>query len=317
MFSRLPDLLDRNFAIGYFLPGGVLTICLIVMLEKAGYLNILPTDFVLDDVNLLIGSTVIGGVSWVFGIVLLAVNRDIVRFLEGYGRYNPLNFLKWVQHYRYKRLNDAVEKLNEAYEQSADQGNEFPPEQLEHLTLLMRNVAESYPDDAQWLLPTKFGNVIRAFEIYPRQMHGIDAIPAWPRLQAVISEDFAAQVDSAKARLDFWLNLVVVGFILLAFYSSFVLADKLPFMWTWFSLIVGVIVVAQLRMTSAALGWGEYVKAAFDVFLPELRRKLRFVAPADTIEEHEQWESFSQAILYRLPENLPKRDFTNKQDDSE
>jgi hypothetical protein len=67
-----------------------------------------------------------------------------------------------------------------------------------------------------------------------------------------------------------------------------------------------VIFISWLRVRSAAVEWGEVVKSAFDVFLPELHKKLEF--PIATREEERQmWERFSQAIIYRLPSSLPER----------
>ena len=66
----------------------------------------------------------------------------------------------------------------------------------------------------------------------------------------------------------------------------------------------------------AAEGWGEWVKASFDVFLPELRAKLGFSPPETMEQEQELWKGFSQAIIYRYPSAImalrdkwpPKRD---------
>jgi hypothetical protein len=54
-----------------------------------------------------------------------------------------------------------------------------------------------------------------------------------------------------------------------------------------------------LKSTSAALEWGNYIKASFDVFLPELYKKLGFKYPLTRDEERENWMRFGQAIIYR------------------
>ena len=72
-----------------------------------------------------------------------------------------------------------------------------------------------FPDEEAWLLPTSFGNTIRAFEVYPRVMYGLDAIPGWLRILAVIPKDYRESVDNAKAQVDFWLNLWFLSILMI------------------------------------------------------------------------------------------------------
>ena len=79
-----------------------------------------------------------------------------------------------------------------------------------------------YPDDEFWLLPTSFGNSIRAFEVYSRIMYGIDAIEGWSRLLAVIPTEYLEKINDSKANVAFWVNNLFLGG--LAFLGYFVLA---------------------------------------------------------------------------------------------
>ena len=176
---------------------------------------------------------------------------------------------------------------------------------------LLRTLAEQYPDNRDWILPTSFGNTLRSFEIYSRVMYGIDSIPTWSRLQAVIPVEFAAHIDSAKARLDFWLNLLVTGFILLISYFVLAFLDKLQFSWLFLILNISLTTISYYRMVSAAFSWGDYVKADYDVFLPDLHKKLCFISPTNAGQEFDQWQNFSRAILYRDRESIPLREFTD------
>ena len=60
--------------------------------------------------------------------------------------------------------------------------------------------------------------MISAFEGYSRVMYGIDAIPFWPHLSAVIPEDYQRSISSAKADVDFAVNLFYFSFMLLLEY---------------------------------------------------------------------------------------------------
>jgi len=51
-----------------------------------------------------LGSTVLAVMAWYLGILLLAINRELIRLLEGYGRYNPLNVLKGLETRRFEAV---------------------------------------------------------------------------------------------------------------------------------------------------------------------------------------------------------------------
>ncbi len=68
--------------------------------------------------------------------------------------------------------------------------------------------------------------------------------------------------------------------------------------------------ISYTRAISSAVEWGDLFKAAFDVFLPDLARKLQFDQPAFQEETRSLWHSFSQAIIFRAPGVLAVRSAT-------
>jgi hypothetical protein len=172
---------------------------------------------------------------------------------------------------------------------------------------LAQNLVERFPEDKADVLPTAFGNTIRAFEVYPKVMYGIDAIPGWLRLQTVIPKDYRALIDEAKALTDFWVNLWIGSYLIIFIWIVLVVLQR-EFKMVWLPPVIVVLAyLISKRARSAAVGWGELVKAAFDVFLPRLRSKLEHPDQTDSSQAHSQWESFSQAMIYRVPESLPNR----------
>lgn len=79
-----------------------------------------------------------------------------------------------------------------------EQGREFPDDRLMKRNRLKLEIVESFPDQERWLLPTSFGNTIRAFEVYPRVMYGIDSIIGWNRLLGVIPKEYGDLYNDAK-----------------------------------------------------------------------------------------------------------------------
>jgi hypothetical protein len=302
MFGELPKLFDRNFAVGFFLPVAIFIIFSGLIL---GQYPFVPDINALLGANLLIGTTIVGLISWIGGIVLLAINRDLYRLMEGYGSYNPLRIFGWWEKQRYRRLVQTLEKLDDEYRKWHEAGREFPAVSRIRRNLLMRQLAEEFPDKEEYLLPTPFGNILRSFEVYPRVMYGLDSIDAWGRLLAVIPKDYLQLIDAAKAQVDFWINLELAVVLLLVEYEVFALTTGSSLnLWIVFLLLV-LGTIAPLRATNSAGEWGGFIKSAFDVYRFKLLESLGMNAPKNREEERRLWKQYSQAIIYRLPDSLP------------
>jgi hypothetical protein len=57
----------------------------------------------------------------------------------------------------------------------------------------------------------------------------------------------------------------------------------------------------------AAREWGNWVKAAFDLYLPNLRAQLEFAPSSSTKEAYEKWVAFNIATLTRDPAWMPHK----------
>jgi len=303
MFGELPKLFDRNFAVGFFLP--VATLISLSVLMSGHYIFSVDVFYFLG-IDLLITTTVLGLVSWVGGIVLLAVNRDLYRFMEGYGTYNPMKLFGWFEKRRYRQTLKELEKLENELSACKKEKKVFPVESRMKRRKLVRRLAVEFPDKEEFLLPTPFGNALRSFEIFPRVMYGLDSIPAWTRLLAIIPKEYTEMIDGAKAHVDFWANLGLVFILLQIEYVGLVFATRGQLNWWIVGLWIVLGIIAPLRATSSAREWGNFVKSAFDVFGPKLREVLEIEEPENRQEEFTQWQKLSQALIYRLPEQLPE-----------
>ncbi|MBK8049295.1 MAG: hypothetical protein IPK16_20565 [Anaerolineales bacterium] len=182
MFGKLPELLSRDFAIGYFLPAAAFLVAIGAISNAHGH-NI--PNFVFSNptgINVLIETTVFGIVSWFGGIILLSLNRSLIRILEGYGTFNPLKILMPIRRGLYRRMQEELESLDDKYAAHLESGQPFSEKESRRRNQLTLHAAVSYPDDERYVMPTSFGNIIRSFETYSRVMYGIDAIPGWYRL---------------------------------------------------------------------------------------------------------------------------------------
>ncbi|HNS49864.1 MAG TPA: hypothetical protein PKO09_01645 [Anaerolineae bacterium] len=306
MFSKLPEVFHRSFMVGYFVPAAVFVALCLLVANEFGFLAAIDTK-TLNEAEILLGTAIIGLVSWFGGICLLATNREVLRLMEGYGQFNPVQLFAGIEQRRYRELKEDISKLDQEYSAHTSSGEQPPPQLRAKRNRLMRKAAERFPDEERWLLPTSFGNTIRAFEVYPRVMYGLESIQGWSRLLAVVPTEYQAQVDDAKAQVDFWINLSLLSLLLVIGYvATCIYAWQIKMLWFPF-VLTGIALVTFYRARSAAVEWGDFVKAAFDVFLPALHQKLGVPYPVALDERIQLWRKFSQAIIYRDPERMVDR----------
>ena len=309
MFSELPKLFDRDFAVGFFLPLAVFIPCMYFVASAFPSTNIANFIKGIEVLQAKPGpfeAAILVVVSWLGGILLLVLNSTLIRFKEGYGRYNPLQLLKWREVARFHRLHAVLDALEGHRKNLKKLHLELDADSRAQWMKLAEEKAIRFPHAEEFVLPTAFGNVMRAWEMYPLVMYGLDAIPGWDRLIYLIPEDVRPLISQDKAFMDFWLNVWILSiavsveyFILMALTHG----QGSP----WSLLSIPVAALASNRARQAAADWGKSVKAAFDVYLPELREKLGIASDPERKEERRQWVLMSRAMLYRNPGALPPR----------
>ncbi len=321
MFGELPKILDRNFAIGYLLPASVFVLAeasFVVWMKWWSWLQFVSRtkDGTLE---LSILTYLLFMLALVLALGLLVLNYGTIRLLEGYFWLHPP---KALEKSRFRRLDKKIEHLESRYRE-----NPMGPcaeRILERRGRLLQEKATRFPNLEKHLLPSAFGNTIRAFEVYSGVVYGLDAIPGWERLVAIVPRDHLQVIDSAKAEMDVWVNTWLLSSIAgLMGGSVAVLSEwrsSVPTVWlakqgiplrelnksvifAVASLVVAYVSTYLAR--GAAKRWGSLVKATFDVFLPALRKRLGFPPFASREDERSFWTEFSKAFIYRSSKNIP------------
>jgi hypothetical protein len=175
-----------------------------------------------------------------------------------------------------------------------------------------------FPDDPSSILPTTLGNVIRAFETYPRSRYGMSAIPLWPRLIAVMDAPFADGISQAKTAFDFMLNSSFLSAALCVVHFAVTVAR--PFvLYSPIALATWIIQILALAGSAAAFyvlavgrarAWGEMVRAAFDLYRWALLEQLGYRdRPKTLAEERATWETISQPMIFPPMPGSTSRDY--------
>lgn len=296
MLSSVSKLADKNFVIGFFLPA---------LLAVFGASRIFACPAWASDMCAAVKSdnpfadvTYLALGVWVVAVLLLTFNYFEYRLLEGY--LPPISWLRpfvWWHRWRSGRLAVRHRRLKEAGKNAAASRVRFA-----HLN--------RYPTRENDILPTRFGNAIRAFEYYPREVYGADSISIYLRLASVIPKDFSGLIDDARAEVNFFLNIWFLALVI-AFAAAlrvFVEAYAQHFrIWPNDTRAPAIAIVICIVAASLAyewsigrvVAWGDLVKSAFDCYLPALAKQLDYTLPSTESRRRDFWTDVSRLFLYR------------------
>jgi hypothetical protein len=147
---------------------------------------------------------------------------------------------------------------------------------------------------------TKLGNIIASYNQYASTRYKIEAEIFWPRLQKVIKPEFLTLVQEPRILLDFALTMASLSTL----YSFLVLIIG-PWLWFNYWLWVPLAVIGftisfffYQVCVSAAMQLGELIRASFDLFRLDLMAALERPHPTSFKKEQEQWQEFSQLVVY-------------------
>lgn len=305
MIGEIAKLFDRNFAVAFFLPAAGFITATHYIGTRLGTIKplfILRKESLFENVALFLIAT------GLVAVILSVLNRGVVRLFEGYWPFR--RYLNFVARWRYDRLLRRETSIEQEIEQYSDQ--EVPTKVNLKRAEILRRKAARFPEQSQHILPTAFGNTFRAFEVYSSVIYGLDAIPGWFRLLGVVPPDYRALMDASRARVDLWINssflaiLAIVEYTGFSIYTEYKAIVPRQALW-WFPILMFAFACLAYRFaTSAAVEWGNWVKAAFDLYLPDLRKKLEF-PDAAAAKQRDMWIGFSQVAVYRIAAAMPEK----------
>jgi hypothetical protein len=137
-------------------------------------------------------------------IALWMLNDPLYRLIEGY------NFPKWLgeplKKRNRRRLQSQLGEAKALYDEWSQQDGNFAPDKIKRYAILRQKLAKWMPSRENDVLPTSFGNAIKAFEVYPRDIYGADGIVIWLRLASVMPKAFTDQIQGVRSQIDFLVS---------------------------------------------------------------------------------------------------------------
>lgn len=236
---------------------------------------------------------VVGGTFLSF--LLLTLNTHIIRFYENGFLLSP--WLKRRNLELHRRRYTALAARRETYRRAVETGIDLEASiaKLEavHDQVEAQQNPGALPHGREVVMPTALGNIFAVMEEYPYERYGMDAMVYWPRLTAVISEDYKAQISDLKSTLDFLLNLsLLAGLFGLAALAVAAAYRQIPdLIYGLFALVIAYILYSISIQPARELG--EVVMSCFDLFRGGLLEKYGQVKPSNLIAERQLWRQLA------------------------
>jgi len=262
----------------------------------------------------------------VIGFTLTVLNTHILKIFEGHIIFSPLRFLynKSLRIHRQKARNlmaqrESLKKEYVSLMKFTDNQSELD-DRLRKIIDEHYKVAseydQAYPSNLDDVLPTKFGNTLRAAEDHAVQRYGFDGVTFWPRLIHVIPDSYKSTIDSSRNELSFLANMAILA-VIFSFLSLFavfytmttatVVSGNIMVFGTFVRSVMKYFFATILGMIGCGLFYNASIislesftltiRSSFDLFRLDLLRKLELVRPNDFDEEFDTWTNLNELIV--------------------
>jgi len=295
--SDVSGVFSRYFIVGFFLPAFFALMVLAITVSDHFY----PRGYHPRTQG---GILVLAGAALLLGLLLLGLHYPTLRIFEGYPLQAPP--LTPVTRRLVKIQEHRLDRLERQKQLALDP--DLSEEQRQPGIVAWRKLDWEFPDRAR-LLPTRFGNAIRAFEYYPFSRWGLDPISTWSRIEPLLSDQERELHSNAKTDVAFFINStlasIAVGIMLIADEVAHGVV-RAPFVWLYV-LPFAVAYVLYRFAIGAAERWGTETRASLDLHRLELYERLGVRAPHSFSDERKCIAPrLNKFFLYaeQLPDNL-------------
>jgi hypothetical protein len=316
VFSGLPKLADRVFVVGFLIPVLVTIAEALIAFQECRWLSRVGHQLLHSgDLGKL---TAFAASVIVAALLLLLINRPIYRSLEGYTGPLAWNPLKQLARAKWRAADAKRRQLLEAAKLA--QRNGGPDRDIIAYRIYLRQLRRKYPRKEENALSTSFGNANRAFEEYSASVYDVEAIIIWPRLNALLPKSLIAALDDARSQVNCFANVVFLSVCVLCIrlvawcgegISRAIFGPATPYgTASWASVAIGTLGVAALlaiiwacyRMAvERTYAFGDQVKVAFDLYLPQLPAKLGLTYPDDNKGRRDFWAALEETYYFHAP----------------
>ena len=252
---------------------------------------------------------VIGVAALFLGLVLQGLRASLERLLSGYHvmALGASSRRRWL-----RRLGDMVRavvrwKALREYRRlaalAAPEGPRRPEE--DDAPYAARRLAEfhldrRFPDGLVKVMPTKFGNRIRAWEDHARRRWSLESVAIEPHIESLLSQQELDARRDAETDVAFAMNACLLGVaaaVALGIDRSIERPES-----AWFTFVCAGALAASLGLYDlavlAAERWGELARAGIDLHRADFYEKLAVRKPATIAEDRLVGPAVNRMLLY-------------------
>jgi len=321
IFTSYLEKLGSNFLVAAMVPSLALVLAIIFVFDPI--LN-LPVLFENESgIYQLVGFSLLLAIPTIItGFTLTALNTFILKLFEGYVFLHRFPSFRASHQRKANKLLIRQEALKrrieviENYGIRTNRAEKVLTRLRKQYYLVTAEYDHSYPPAQDEILPTKFGNILKASESYPGTRYGIDGVEFWPRLIHVIPKEYQQSIDGTRNELSFLVNISIlaVGFFLLcvlailytfagpALETSTAPPEFVGFGYTFRYLIAGLLALMVNyffnRASIYSVGsFGMMIRSAYDLFRLDLLEKFRLQVPDNSVDEFFVWKNLTELLV--------------------
>jgi hypothetical protein len=286
--ANVSGVFSRYFIVGFFAP----TFFALVAVDLAGSKELLPKTMEAQDSRTFL---VLGTTALLVGLLLLGLNFPVIRIFEGYFLMEP--DAGTLRRHAAKFLRDRQKTVYDRH--AKDEASADPLRR----TLASWRLDTRFPEERADVLPTRLGNVVRAFELYSKTRWGLSAIAAWPRIEVLLGDQERQLHADTQGEFAFFLNGALASFLVaIALAIDGAVNHPHPLWLDWLYALPPVAGYLLYRgAVNSAERWGERVRASVDIHRLELYTQLGLRAPRTSEEEREIAAAVSNLFFWGVP----------------
>jgi hypothetical protein len=262
-------------------------------------------------------------IGWI-AYCLFSITDWTTRLYEGYFfptvlKSISLYFLKkW-----YSKITQKIRFFEKVRRDGVQPDCEFYRESYRAAKAEYSNLERVAPLEEKQLLPTRFGNIMFAFEQYSEDKYKIDGFTFFTRLQQVLPKQLMDQIEEKNNQMLFLLNSSLLAYIIGAFAllvglirlpcqlwsqiaicntgkppSNFFESGFVYFSPTKYMIIGGLFFVVGYviyrLVWPVTESFGLLMRSGFDLYRFDLLRQMNIQVPTNLVNEMGKWEQLSE-----------------------
>lgn len=265
----------------------------------------------------------------ILGFTLTSLNTFFIKIFEGYILLPHIPAINRIQQRKFRKQKRQLKILRKKIDRLSKHDGKAASNVISKLyekeRALVTEYQRTFPLRENELLPTRFGNILKAAEAYPMERYKIDAVPLWTRIVHVIPPNYDSRIEHTHNELTFLINCAVLSVIfsmitfIAAGYQLFLsllsnvgkqspiylvqvdLPSYIYFQRTLMYIALGLLaILAAIIFNRASLltvdDFGHLIRSVYDLFRFDLLRQLRQKLPKDSDEDLDVWTRVSNFV---------------------